>query len=502
MATTTATQIQQLYVGLLGRAADQAVINNKTFVAQTYTDTVADSNFTIAGATASIADVDGTTASVNTALSAISAGTLPGQVAGLGLIEAVAKANADLAAYGKEAAASNPTFDDTAGVKDGVVTSAEATAALGTANTARFDATTGVSDKSTNVLTAESTDAAKAAADSKAIVSAATGGAAAVAAYDKAFAANTAAAAAVEANAVAAAAAAAGLDTALKATDAAVTYATLETAAGVATGAFADVADVVDFLVTSTNPVLRSALVIELNKVETYGAGVVKTGDLTKTAATADAALNAPTTGAAAKLLLIDTDSATTGVQATNYISKTEAAADAAKLLADAKAADAKVATAQVVVDKYTALNKASADANKALGDFETQNATKVDLQAVVAGPLTGDDTKADVFYFTSKVAAVETTVASFGAGDSLVLGSAYTQGTSITAGDSNKLEFFFVKGTAGTQIVVESTAFGNASTTLDASGNVALHPDATVITLTGVTADHLSVNNGVVSYV
>lgn len=491
--TRPADQLVAAFIEFAG-AADQAVINNKTFVAQTYTDTVG-TGFSAAGAAAVIADVDGTAASVATALEAISTGTLPGQVAGLALINDVAAANAALAAYGKEAAAANPTFDT--GVKDGVVSKVEAGTALQNASDDRFVT---LSDKSTNVLSAESTDFAKAAADSKAVVSAVTGGAAAVAAYDKAFAANTAAIAAVEANETAAAAAAAGLDSSLKADGAAVTYETLEAAA--AAGDFTNPADIVDFLVNTTNPILRAALVTELNKVATYGSEVVKTGDLAKAAVTADAALNAPTTGAAAKLLAIDTDSVAGNVQPTDYITKATAAADAAKLLADAKAADVKVDAAQVVVDKYAALEKTVADTTKALNEFEAANTSKVDLQAVVAGALTGDEAKSDVFYFASKVAAVESTITGFGSGDSLVLGSGYTQGATLAAGDSNKLEFFFVKGIAGTQVVIESSAFGNASTTVDATGNITAHPDATVITLTGVTADHLSVANGVISYV
>lgn len=59
----------------------------------------------------------------------------------------------------------------------------------------------------------------------------------------------------------------------------------------------------------------------------------------------------------------------------------------------------------------------------------------------------------------------------------------------------------------AGVQIVLETTKFGSASVAADANTGV-IAPVAgvtdvvAVITLTGVTAEHVSVANGVVSYV
>ncbi|KAF1309875.1 hypothetical protein BLX42_17020 [Pseudomonas sp. SG-MS2] len=473
-------------------ALDQQTINNKVFVAQTYTDTVGADYNPEAGKQV-LAGVTNDPATVQDAIDLINTGTLPGGVPGLGLINAVVSAEAAVTAYEKEVATSNATLDDNT---DGVVTSAEAGAALTDAEAARFDAVTGVSTKSTGVLAAEAADAATATAAAKAAASAQTDGAAAVAAFDSAVAAKTAADDAVTANATAAASAAAGLHSALGVDGATVTYATLNAAAGGA--AFATAADVIAFLADSTsNPLHRAALVTELNKVPTYGAEVVKEGNLELAAAKANIALSDATTD----LQAIDSDAGTAGSEGQDYIDAKTAQVAADKTLADAKAADEKVAAIQTVVDKFDSLEKAVADAQKALTDFGTENAAKVTFHDIAAGTVTAD-AKSDVFYFADKAAgADDLTVNSFGSGDSIVLGSSFTQGAIGTA-DSNKLEFFLVQGSAGVQVVVEGVEYANASTTVDASGNVTASPEASVITLTGVSLADIAVNNGVITHV
>lgn len=376
------------------------------------------------------------------------------------------------------------------------MTYTEATDALDVAKEARFDATTGVSTKSTGVLTAEAADAATATAAAKAAATAVPGGAATVAAYDSAVAGKTAADAAVEANAVAAAAATAGLDKALKADGAAVDYTDLSDAAG---KALSTTAEILTFLADSTsNPLLRAALVTELNKVATYGADVVKEGNLELAAAKADEALAKATTD----LQKIDSDDTGTKQEGQDYIDAKDAQTGADKKLADAKAADEKVAAIQSIVDKFASLDKSVADAQAALDKFQTDNATKIAFHDIAAGTVTGD-AKSDVFYFADKATGADDLVVnSFAAGDSIVLGSSFTQGSSVAAGDSNKLEFFLVQGSAGVNVIVEGVAHANASTTVDASGNVTAHTDAAVITLTGVSLADLTVSNGVISHV
>lgn len=470
-------------------ALDQQTINNKVFVAQTYTDTVGASYNPEAGAQV-LAGVTSDPATVQDALDLINTGTLPGGVPGLGLINAVVAAEAAVTAYEKEVGTSTPSLDKApTGNGDGKVTSTEAKAALTAAEGER----TTLSTKSTGVLTAEAKDAVDAAAASKAVISAVAGGQAAVAAYDSAAAAKVAADAAVEANAAAAAAATAGLKTALKGD-----FSALEAAAGVTAGDFADAADVVAFLAnTASNPLQRAALVTELNKVPTYGAEVVKEGNLELASAQAAVTL----AEAIAKLNAIDTDSTTSGVQATDYIAKSDDSKAAAELLAKATAADEKIAVVKTVVDKFASLDKSVADAQAALDKFQADNIDKVTLHDIAVGTVAAT-AKSDVFYFADKATgADDLMVSNFGSGDSIVLGSSFTQGAIGTA-DSNKLEYFLVQGSAGVQVVVEGVEYANVSTTVDASGNVTASPDAAVITLTGVSLADIAVNNGVITHV
>lgn len=169
-----------------------------------------------------------------------------------------------------------------------------------------------------------------------------------------------------------------------------------------------------------------------------------------------------------------------------------------------AQAADAKIATAKVVTDQYASLTKAVNDAKTALNTFEATNTAKVDLHDVstVGADQFATSAKADVFYFSAKATSITGAIADFGTGDSIVLGSGFTQGTSIAAGDSNVKEFFLVQGSAGVQVVLETNAFGNSTTTTDTNGNVTASPDAAVITLTGVTIADLTVSNGIISHV
>ena len=478
---------------------DQQTINNKTFVAQTYTDTVGTS-YNATAAAAVLVGVNSTAASVNTAITAITSGSLPGLTPGVNLIAAVSTAATAIDTYAKQIAASNPTFDT---VKDGSVTSAEATAAFNAATTLRADAANGGA-ATTATLQANVTNATNAATASKAIVSALAGGTAAVTAYDSALAAQKVTLGTpAEQTAAASAKAAAdvGLAAAVSAAGATVTLTTLGTAGGTT---FADTAALYTYLTDpATNAVQRAAVVTELNKVTTYGASFNAAAD--KGLAVAKA--NALVTTTKATLEGIDTDAGTVGVQATDYATKAAAAVTAADTLVKAQTADVAVATAKTVVDQYTILNKASADATAAITAFNT-NAANVGKVAItgLTGATEGTVAK-DVFYFPTKIVgandfAIGTTTA-FAAGDAIVLGSGYTFNSgALTTGNNSALEVFFVKGASGTQVVIETNAVGSATTVTGTDGNVTSSADTAVINLVGVTADHLSFNNGVVSYV
>ncbi|MCF4982116.1 DUF4214 domain-containing protein [Pseudomonas gessardii] len=504
--TRPADQLVAAFIEFAG-AADQAVINNKTFVAQTYTDTVG-TNFNAAGAASVIANVDGTPASVSTAISNISNGTLTGLVPGVALINALAVANADKVAYGVTAAASNTTFDAN---KDGVVTAAEAKDAFDTANTARF---TGVSSKSTADLTADVNTKTTELAAAKLAVTAVTGGSAAVAAYDTAVAAqktligNVTAAAAKTAAEGVTAAVKASIDVAVPATatGTAVSFATLSQAfAGNAT-AITDGDSLIIALKTpgtdTASITAHTKLVTELAKVTTFGAQLTAAVD--KELALIKAA--GDVTSAENTLKVIDNSLTASVVEGADYISKAVAQTSANDLLVKAQAADATLNTAKVVVDKYTSLDTAILSSKTAINNFVAANADKVTITDISGGTSVQATAKADVFYFANKATTTDFSIGgtnNFGTGDSIVLGSGYTFNSgALSTGNSNTLEFFLVKSTTGTQVVIENDAFGNSNTVVGADGNITASPNATVINLVGVTADHLSVANGVVSYV
>lgn len=514
--TRPADQLVAAFIEFAG-AADQAVINNKTFVAQTYTDTVG-TGFNAAGAASVIANVDATPASVATAISNISNGTLTGLVPGVALINAVAAANADKVAYGVAAAVANPTFDtlkaDGTTGKDGVVDSGDADAALvkaqgvvTTLNTTSTAANVALNAANTTVAQAKE-------------LAVASGKAANVSAFDAALAnQKTLIGTATLADAKAAAAAAedaalAGANIALTANglltgaalEAAVTYDSLTAKFNGATSpagshAAFDAGSLKTTLekpaTTSAEIAAKAALVTELAKLPTYGQSSID---------------------AVAKVVALDASEvavgtvAAPGAAATDVVDYAKAAitqAAAAETVSKITVAEAAVAAAKVVVDKYVALDNSIAVAKAALDTFGKVNADKVAIKDVSAGGVVDATAKADVFYFGSKLDATKDfslgATTHFGAGDSIVLGSNYTFNSgALSTGNGNALEFFLVKGSTGTQVVIETEAYGSsaAGTVVDASGNVTASPTATVINLVGVTADHLSVANGVVSYV
>lgn len=456
------------------------------------TDTVGANYNATAGANV-LVGVDSTPASVTAALESISTGTLPGQVAGLSLISAYAAAQDAVTAYGKTAATTNAALDTD---KDGSVSPTEASDALQDAKDVRALTANG-GNNTIATLNANVTNATDALATAKTAVTAITGGAAAITGYDNAVAADTAADKAVTANAAAKVAAEAGLNGSITATST-VTYATLSDAAGVATD-FTTAAQVTAFLAnTSSDATLRAALVTELNKVPTYGAEVVKAGDLGLAAAKTQATLDTATT----TLNAIDSDAVAAGSEGATYISAQASLKAATTTLANAQTEDAKVAAIKVVVDQYTALEKAVTDADAKLDAFATANTDKVTLHAETTAAVSATGTaKQDVFFFTSKIATTnDGTIASFGSGDSIVLGNSvsYNNGA-LTTGDNNKLEFFLVQKGSDVQLVVETEAYGSSdAVTTAASGT----DHAAVITLTGVNVADLTVNNGIVSHV
>lgn len=506
--TRPADQLVAAFIEFAG-AADQAVINNKTFVAQTYTDT-AGADFNAAAAVSVIANVDGTPSSVADAIAAIGNGTLPGQIPGVAQINALATAQAGVVTF---EAANKATADALVAKID--ASNKAAGYAAGDTLTDNIDASSTYAQKvaavvadaayargkvsgvTTNVLTADAGD--KAAAVTTAYNNLAN-------AAEKALADKFVAATAAEATAKAA-----------QATDIqkAAVEAGLATAATTLIGAgktYTTGADVTAaYVAADANG--RKAIDLKFKDVAYYSTFKEVA---VKAAAYSDAV---DATAAAKDALVLDivaNPADATGTAAGKaYSEALTAKTDADTLLASAKTADADIAAAKALKDAYAVPTKVVSDAQEAVDKVAVTGevaVVKLDGNAT-AGTGTEAAPIKDVFYFADKSVASDAgsdfQITSFAAGDSIVLGtSTYTFNSgALTTGDNNALEFFVVNSDAGVQIVLETSKFGSASVAADATTGVVapvagVTDAVAVITLTGVTAEHVSVANGVVSYV
>ena len=477
-------------------ALDQQTINNKVFVAQTYTDTVGDA-YTPAGGAQVLVGVDSTAASVATAVAAISNGTLPGQVPALGLINAVDAAQAAVATFATEntatadalvaklagtktlAGADQTTATDTVKA-DADATFAEKVAAIDA------DATLfrkNISSDTTTVLTTKASDAQTALDKQYASLTT----------TQKAAADKYVAAIATEAAAKAAAPTDVQKGTVVGGLDA-------DTTADVALADHGNSAATLYTDYIAANAAGRLAI-DKAFAGSTYYSTFKET--VAKAAAYSDA--QAATTTAKA------------GVDAT-YVSDLTAKTTADTTLAAAKVADADVASAKALVDAYAAKTEVANDAAKALNDFSAFGVAKHSIavddttHAVTVTDADVAGTVKDVFYFASAdkvniTGASDAIVANFAAGDSLVLGNgtySYNSGA-LSTGDNNKLEFFLVQSNDGLQVVLETTKYGSSDVTTDATTGAITSGSAdhaAVITLTGVALADVTVNNGVISHV
>lgn len=220
-----------------------------------------------------------------------------------------------------------------------------------------------------------------------------------------------------------------------------------------------------------------------------------------------DVAKNAAIAAEATAKANVDGNAATA-----SYSADLKASTDAAALVTAAQAAD----TNQAAADNVAAAQKAQEDkvaaAEKAISDFNT-NAANVGKSAILDQTKIATaavDTVKDTFYFNHKVTGADDfnfASKAFGTGDSIVLDSSLTYNTgALSTGNNNAQEFFLIQGKTGVQLVIEGTNAGSTNATTAADGTVTTTAGAldttAVITLTGVTLDHVAVHNGVVSYV
>lgn len=137
---------------------------------------------------------------------------------------------------------------------------------------------------------------------------------------------------------------------------------------------------------------------------------------------------------------------------------------------------------ARALKTELAALNKAVVDADAA---FTTAGyATPVTLDNASAAATSGSD-----IFLLGDEAAV--TISAFGrsGSDALVIGNGYTVNTgALSTGVDTALEVFFIQNGTRTEVHVEDKAFGSAS------------GDVTVITLIGVDATDLQLNDGIIS--
>lgn len=495
-------------------ALDQQTINNKVFVAQTYTDTVGDA-YTPAGGAAVLVGVDSTPASVITAIASINAGTLPGQVPGLALIntldaaqtsvvnfETSNKAAVDaLAATLKLTVAAGTDFDTELG---NVVTAA---------GTARSTAST---EKDTSVLVARAATAKTAADDAYAALST----------TEKAQADKYVAAIAAEATAKTGAATATEQGSVIGGLAADATAVAGFTAHnnGTAPASLATASSALYDAYVAGSTADRAAIDAEFKDSSFYATF--------KTTVAKDAAYSDAVKATLAAKDVLDTDVATTAstvtihgvavvgatdavkgsAEANTYVTAQGTKALADTTVANAQAADANVAAAKALADAYASQNKAVDTANDAIFKKVTGfNATHTDAKVVdLDASVTALSTVKETFFFADKAVAANTAsdfdITSFGSGDSIVLGSSYTFNSgALTTGNGNALEFFLVQNGKNTLVVVETAKYGSSDVAVSAAGAVTAHSaadHAAIITLTGVAATDLTVSNGVISHV
>jgi len=142
----------------------------------------------------------------------------------------------------------------------------------------------------------------------------------------------------------------------------------------------------------------------------------------------------------------------------------------------------AELTEARALKTELAALNKAVVDADAAF--TAAGYATPVTLDNASAAATSGSD-----IFLLGDEAAV--TISAFGrsGSDALVIGNGYTVNTgALSTGVDTALEVFFIQNGTRTEVHVEDKAFGSAS------------GDVTVITLIGVDATDLQLNDGIIS--
>lgn len=498
-ATVNADQLLVAFINGAS-ASDAKVVANKVLVSEVYT-AAAGANYTADDAKAAIADVDGTTASVTAALTAISA--LPG----IAMPANVALVQADIAAQAAVTSYETSKVDSLKALNDKVVAlnadySAVLTAVADTNANAKIDYSeasvaianattlrTAISVNSTTDLQTASTAATKAVADARAdLVANDVNAVAKINAYNAAVAANAKVAAV---DSVAVTNTEASFDGILGAGSNQATFDAAVASYKTASGSTATIATSADLYAELVGAAGNATKLGQLDKAFGATSAYSSAYSTLKTLAATDAAKQA----SEAK---VDVAEAAVG---STYVSAAEGAATATKVLADAQAADALVAQATAETIAHNAVVDSASDAHSAV----TTNANIHDLDAaapVLAGDVGG--TASELFYFSAVKAADDFALSNFFKGDAVYVGTGLTFNSNVTVGtdgyavgtNTAAKELYFTKNatTGFVEVNVETNAVGHTAGT-GVTDNVA------VITLTGVTdLAQVSYANGVIS--
>lgn len=193
---------------------------------------------------------------------------------------------------------------------------------------------------------------------------------------------------------------------------------------------------------------------------------------------------------AAAAKATTDASNAANAVTSNTKINAVDVALTAAK--GTLKTANDEVTELTTAINELEAALKVQAD-YKGLTDAIESAVEAVEALGVTI--VTGTGTAEDDLFLASD--AANASIGSFGTAgnDLLFIGTEYKAGTgdySKLEGDANALEVFIIQGATGAEIKIETETFGS-----NATGQA----DVTTITLTGVNAEDLVLENGFVSY-
>lgn len=492
-------------------AADAKIIANKVLVSEVYTS-AAGANYVKADATSILVGVDGTSESVGNAIIKLEDGSLSGIAvpAGVAALKAAALAEKAITDYETSKVDALKALNDKVVALDADYTSgltaitdgadegdtvgdsySEVVVAIANANKLRAEIGT-----ATTVLQAQADQAVKdldATRDTYTLAE--VGNVDKALAYEKALATAASLKAADEA-AVTIATGKAQVDfvTATAGTTGADALVKANADAGLAAGTVTSAATLYAQLENGNKTPAQIKAITDAFDVLLKGS--TDYGTL-KTLAATDYAKNV------AELAVTETHNEVTGTGSAEYLQDVQDKADTAKVLADAKAADALVETAKGIADAHKALE----DAAEAVAIPSTVKP----LATVNAGT-----DKADVFYFADgKVASDDFVIGTgtgtnaFAKGDALYIGEGYTLNTAatydaatgLTGGKNGALEVFFIKDNGTVKAVVESVDFG--SSTVVGGALVSGTDKVAVIELSGVTdIAQVSFANGVISHV